>query len=129
MPRLLNKFPEPEPSKQSQYGELRVPQIRVLQVLVANPHAMTRGEISEQTGNKTDVMVGRAIGYSDPVKRAAFEQTKDGGFTASLLTLKYVTEHRLEIEEGVFETRYNVTPAGRKALANLGDIELPPIDN
>lgn len=108
------------------YGGLRLPQVRVLQVLSQAKGPLTRGKISDRCGNKTQVVVGRAIGYSDPEKRVAFEQTSDGGFTASLLTLGYVREIPLDID-GIEETAIAMTDAGRRAFKALGKLSLPPL--
>lgn len=105
---------------------LRLPQVRVMQVLAEAHGPLTRGKISRRCGNKTDVVVGRAIGYSDPAKRAAFEQTKDGGFTESLLTKGYVREIPLDID-GVVENTVTLTDEGRTALGGLGILDLPPL--
>lgn len=113
--------------------KLRVPQIRVLQVLAElDPGlGMTRARLSDICGNRTGVVVGRAIGYSDPVKRAAFEQTKDGGGRPgkpcpSLLTLDYVKEFVLDLD-GITEVHIAITSQGRQALKAIGDIQLPEI--
>lgn len=127
MVTMLTKFPPPaKPAV-----KLRVPQIRVLQVLVGMVGGLTRAKLSEVIGNRTGVVVGRSVGYSDPVKRAAFEQTKDGGGAPgkpcpSLLTLGYVSERTLDID-GVSETYVSATDAGAEALAALGDIKLAPM--
>lgn len=109
-----------------------VPQIRVLQVLARAKGPLSRLKLSDKIGNKTQVVVGRAIGYSDPVKRAAFEQTKDGGGSLgapspSLLTREYVREVSIEVEDGINELCIIITSEGREALESLGDIQLPPL--
>lgn len=110
---------------------LRVPQIRVLQVLTKSKGPLSRSAISVKCGNKTTVVVGRAVGYSDPARRATFEQTKDGGGSPgspcpSLLTLGYVKERELDVE-GVSETVLELTPKGAKAFQALGKVVLPPL--
>lgn len=120
----------PDAGRASKTG-LRIPQIRVMQVLAAVAGALSRGEISKRCGNKTSVVVGRAIGYSDAEKRASFEQTPDGGGSPgnpcpSLLTLGYVVEDEIEVD-GVKETVVELTEAGRKAYADLGEVDLPPL--
>lgn len=107
--------------------ELSIPQIRVLRIL-GEHGAMTRAKISDKCGNQTNVVVGRAVGYSDPDKRAVFENTKDGGFRESLLTLRYVEEIPVSVE-GVEELLLRLTPAGRDAFAATECIELPPLRN
>lgn len=114
---------------------LTLPQIRVLQVLVRakkrNKGLLTRSKISEVIGNKTTVVVGRAIGYSDAQKRKKFEQTKDGGGAPgkprpSLLTLGYVRE--IDINEvDLVETAVEVTAKGERAFAKYAGAKLPPL--
>ena len=130
MPRILDSMPQSDTGKR--YDGLRLPQVRVLQVLASVARGtLTRTKISERCGNKTNVVVGRAIGYSDPEKRTAFEQTKDGGGRPgkpcpSLLTLGYVREVEVDVD-GVTETGVVITPSGRKALEALGQVDLPPM--
>lgn len=95
---------------------LRIPQVRVLLVLTKAKGPLTRGKISEKCGNKTAVVVGRAVGYSDPEKRAAFRETRDGKIAGTpLLDLKYVREKELDVD-GVKELVVEITAAGKKAL-------------
>lgn len=109
---------------------LPIPQLRVLQVLLAAKGPLARVRISEKCGNKTHVVVGRAIGYTDPKRRANFEQTKDGGKRASLLTLGFVRERRINVE-GVWELVVELTDEGREyAMSVIDDINsLPPLRN
>lgn len=132
MPRLLDSFPE-KPKKPVKVN-LRVPQLRVLQVLatLAPGLGMTRARLSDVIGNKTGVVAGRAVGYSDPTKRSAFEQTKDGGGSPgkpcpSLLTLGLVTETVLLLDGGIEEVHVQITDSGRQVLADLGNVKLPPL--
>lgn len=105
---------------------LRLPQIRVLNVLAKKGSALSRSKISQLCGNKTTVVVGRAVGYSDPVKRKAFESTKDGGFTKSLLSLGYVREIELDID-GAKETAIEITASGKKAFDKAGVTKMPAL--
>lgn len=109
---------------------LPVPQLRVLRALADSEGPLTRTEIAELVGTKTSTMVGRAVGYSDPEKRAAFEQTKDGGGKPgqpcpSLLTLGYVREEELVAD--TTETVIHITEEGRKIVQNTADVELGPL--
>lgn len=112
--------------------KLRVPQIRVLQALAQlTAGGLTRATLSEIIGNKTGVVVGRAVGYSDPAKRTAFEQTKDGGGSPgnpcpSLLTLGLVEEKEVD-KDGLAVAVVSITELGRQTLSSLGTIDLPPI--
>ena len=111
-------------AKRESRDSLPTPQIRVMQVLARAKGPLTRAKISDRIGYQTGVVAGRAIGYSDPDKRAAFEQTKDGGGSPgnpcpSLLTLGYVREHALDID-GLVETGVELTPKGRQAYHDLG---------
>lgn len=122
--KLVNRMPA-SPQRRG----LRIPQMRVLQVLFQARGPLSRVEISKRCGNKTTVVVGRAIGYSDPDKRTVFEQTTDGGGSPgnpcpSLLTLGYVTEAELDVD-GVKETAVSLTPTGRVAASRLP--KLPPL--
>lgn len=116
------------------YGGLALPQVRVLHCLASarKGAGLSRAELSRRIGNKTNVVVTRAVGYVDPDKRAAFEQTNDGGHRPSLLTLGYVEEYPIDID-GVAELVVRLTDAGRKAFEALrdapGGLELPPLNN
>lgn len=105
---------------------LPVPQIRVLRALVGTTGGMSRAALSIKIGNKTNTVVGRAVGYSDPEKRAAFENSKDGGFTESLLTRGLVAEVPLDLD-GVTEVVIVLTQEGRKMAEELKDLELPAL--
>lgn len=113
---------------------LTVPQVRVLQMLatIRGRGALTRTALSERIGNKTTVVVGRAIGYSDPEKRAAFERSADGGGTSekpcpSLLTLGFVEEVEVRVADGPPELGVRLTPQGREALKACGKVNLAPL--
>lgn len=106
---------------------LTLPQIRVMRVLYRARGPLTRTKISERCGNRTTIVVGRAVGYSDPVKRRAFEQTRDGGGSPgnpckSLLTLGYVREKELDID-GYAEIVIELTAAGRRVYERLPKVE------
>lgn len=122
----LPQFPDRSNEVPERDEELSIPQIRVLRALVASDGPLSRAKLSDRTGNETQVMVGRAVGYSDPIKRAKFEQTKDGGYRKSLLSLGYVRELTLDID-GLKEVVVELTPAGRLALVRHKDVKLPPI--
>lgn len=116
----------PQPS----LPKLPIPQIRVLLALLGADGPLTRADLSELIGNKTNVVAGRAVGYSDPVKRLAFEQTKDGGGSPgkpfpSLLSAGYVREEVLVGD--ITETVIHLTKEGRSIAEQLQDIELPPL--
>lgn len=113
---------------EARWGGLSLPQVRVLQALSNAKGPLTRGKLSDRIGNKTDVVVGRAVGYDDPTKRAAFEQSKDGGFRKSLQTLGYVKRDEIQVEDGMpREIVYELTPEGAAALEALGELDLPPL--
>ena len=135
MVRILHPVPTPAPPKSPSYHnhKLRIPQVRVLQALcqLLPESGLTRQALSDIIGNKTGVVVGRAVGYSDPVKRAAFEQTKDGGGSPgkpcpSLLTLGFVREREVDVD-GIADTQVIATAAGRSAFLALGKVNLPPV--
>lgn len=124
---------EPTADQVVQSVKLRVPQVRVLQLLtkLVPGSGMTRATLSNHLGNKTGVVVGRAVGYSDPALRATFEQTKDGGGSPgnpcpSLLTLGLVRERKLWID-GLVEVHVVITDLGRQVMDQLGDVKLPAI--
>lgn len=110
---------------------LSIPQIRVLQVLasVRPGGGITRTRISERAGT-TAVLVGKAVGKTDPIKRAEFENTKDGGFRKSLLSLGYVVETLITVE-GLEELIISITPSGREMFSTVEEIArtLPPPRN
>lgn len=114
------------PSKSLKREILPIPQIRVLLALKGVVGGLTRTRLSEIIGNKTSVVVGRAIGYSDPEKRLAFENSKDGGFTPSLLTRGLVEEVTLDID-GVNEVVFRLTAEGKAMLPILESIPLPDL--
>lgn len=105
---------------------MNTPQIRVLRTLAAAYGPLSRSKIARKVGTEAEHSVRWAIGYSDPVKRAKFEQTKDGGYRKSLLSLGYVRELTLDID-GLKEVVVELTPAGRLALVRHKDVKLPPI--
>src|SRR5262249_14290433 len=113
--RVLDKMPGPiRPRKQG----LRKPQIRVLQLLNRRTvGALTRSKIATRL-HLSQVRVGKIVGRRDPKKRTAFEQTRDGGFRPSLLTLGLVRQVRLDID-GVTEIAIEITTQGRQALAGM----------
>lgn len=118
----LYQFPG---STRRQLG-LPLPQIRVLLALLEANGPLTRRSLSAKIGNKTPVVVGRAVGYSHPEKRAAFENSKDGGYTDSLLTRGYVVEEMLDID-GINEVVIILTEMGRGMAEGLKDMDLPPL--
>lgn len=127
MPTILTQEQSPFAQEgQAKEKGLSLPQLRVLDCLYRSKGPLSRGRMSERIGNKTVVVVGRAVGYSDPERRAAFENTKDGGFRPSLLTLGYVEEVQLDID-GLIETVVSLTKKGREAFKALGPVELPPL--
>jgi len=126
MPKILDAMPSPKAVDPEVAKELSIPQLRVLRILEASRGPINRARISAKCGNATHVVVGRAVGYSDPAKRASFEQTPDGGFRPSLLTLGYVEEIPLDID-GVTEIVLSLTKRGREALERTREIQLPPL--
>lgn len=97
-------------------------QVRVLGVLIDSGGSLTRAKIADRLG-VSGVYVGKSIGYSDPVKRAAFERTKDGAGTPespmpTLLTRGYVSERTLDID-GVSEIAVSVTQLGIEFYLSL----------
>lgn len=119
----LNTMPADGRSRKK--SGMTTPQIRVLQILKAAKEGggLSRGEISRRGGYDTPVCLSRAIGYSDPDKRRAFEQTKDGGGEPgkpfpSLITLGFVYESEIDVE-GLKETIVSLTPAGVAAYEDL----------
>lgn len=102
---------------------LSTPQIRVLLALSRAYGPLSRAKLSQRIGNKTQVVVGRALGYDDPLKRQRFENSKDGGFRPSLLTLGYVRKIVLDID-GEKENAYELTDTGKEAIEQLGEITL-----
>ena len=105
---------------------LTTPQMRVLRVLSESKGPLTRQKISLRCGTATPVLISRAIGYKNARKRAAFERTATGGFCKSLLTLGYVESMDLDID-GLTETAYRLTPAGKRALQSFEHLDLPPL--
>lgn len=74
---------------------LTLVQLRVLQVLGMAYGPLHRHEIARRSRQTTNVVL-RAIGYSDPEKRLAFESDK--GSKVSLLTLGLVEEVETEVD-------------------------------
>jgi len=105
---------------------LTTPQMRVLRALAASKGPLTRLKIAQRCGTATPVLVSRAIGYEHAEKRKAFEKTAPGGYTRSLLSLGYVESIELDID-GITETAYRLTSAGRRALQSFEHIDLPPL--
>ena len=122
----ITEFPDPANVVPDRADELTIPQIRVLRALAASTGPLTRMKLTTRIGFETDAAAGRAVGYSDPLKRARFEHSRYGGFRKSLLSLGYVRELTLDID-GLKEVVVELTPAGRLALVRHKDLKLPPI--
>ena len=61
-------------------------------------------------------------------KRKTFENSKDGGFRKSLLSLGHVREDDVQIEiDGPSETVLQITASGKKALKANSNGKLPPL--
>lgn len=93
-------------------GSLRIPQVRVLEVLNAEaPAAMRRAVLSEHLGtSEISGTLGRALHGVLP-----------GGVNAvhlGLLELGYVSREDLDID-GLRETVYQITDAGKAVLESL----------
>lgn len=109
--------------------KLRIPQIRVLQLLynVGKLGGLSRTEIAKRLGT-SGTLVGKTIGYTDSIKRAAFKLTKDGIAAGTpLLELEYIVEKIIDVE-GAMETLLMITEKGVNAYDNLSveDKRLPP---
>lgn len=135
-PRSLWDNPDPPnrppskprlPSKpRAEKRELTIPQIRVLVVLASSRGPLSRGRIAEEAGINT-TLTAWCLGRIDPQTRVAFENTKDGGYRKSLLSLGYVDQVMMDLD-GTKELGTFITPAGREALKRLGDdFKLPPV--
>jgi hypothetical protein len=132
VPKVLDEFdfPPPEGTPRLPAGELRVPQIRVLQVLAAALGPITRTRITERCGYKWPTIVADSLGPSDPSKRQAFyeSRSKKTSIGTPLFALGYAREVVVDVD-GVSELGIEITPEGRTALAEalkkVGD--LPPI--
>lgn len=119
------------PAPRKRRHKLSLPQLRVLKVLSEANGPLTRRKIAVRIGQNHQVYVGRAIGFSDPEKRAAFERSKEGGGRPelpnySLLSLGYVIESEIDVD-GVTETGVSITETGRQAFAEAGVDDLPPL--
>lgn len=140
MPIPLTQFPKDDPAPSSSDAPrvllrmLSPWQLKTLAVLSRAVGPMTRTQIHETcmrygVGNRFTVGVSEAIGQSDPTKRAAGDKKRG---KPCLLTLKYVTEDRYDIE-GTTELGILITPMGREALRlaeqrliNMGDGPILP---
>lgn len=122
----VSEFPDPHNVIPDRGEELSLPQVRVLRALAAASGPLTRMKLTTRIGFETDSAAGRAVGYSDPIKRAKFERSQYGGYRKSLLSLGYVRELTLDID-GLKEVVVELTPAGRLALVRHKDVKLPPI--
>lgn len=102
---------------------MKTPQIRVLQLLseIGTSGGLTKQEIARQLGT-TPTLVGKAIGYSNPEKRAAFALTYEGRAVGiPLLTRGYVVETRIDDIELGRETLICITQSGYNAYQLLPD--------
>lgn len=113
-----------QPGTRKIHDVLSVPQIRVMLALAKAHGPLTRTKLSNRIGNKTTVVVGRALGYDDPEKRTRFENTKDGGHRPSLQTLGYVKLLVLDID-GLLENAYELTDTGAAMIPELKLLQLP----
>ncbi len=104
---------------------LAVHQIRVLLALTQARGPISRVHLGDKIG-MTSIRVGKAVGRSEPEARTKFENSQDGGFRPSLLTLGYVEEVIID-KCGLKVLTVQITKSGRAALEALGPIELPPI--
>lgn len=98
--------------------ELRIPQVRVLRAL-AGGALLSRPRLGEAAGyTAISGTITRAL-------NGLREGSSSGPAHPGLLALGYVAEVRLELDGGVTETAYRITPAGRDALA-AADADVPP---
>jgi hypothetical protein len=123
MPKILPDFPVPEgfqPQPTRQPADLRLPQLRVLQVLAEAKGPITRARIASRMGYQWPTSVNDAIGSSDPQYRArgvriAGEKTVSIG--TPLLDLGCVSEVEVDVD-GIKELGVLITDVGRQALAD-----------
>ncbi len=94
---------------------LRKNQIAVLRILstAVKPGWLTRTCIQNALQSRFRNPIASALGRSQAVR--AKEEQRLG--YSSLLTLGYVEERNLEIEVGIFERSYRITPSGRTVIA------------
>lgn len=98
-------------------------QIHILRVLRDARGPLSRAKIAERTGLNVGI-VGWRVGGIDPEKRAKFEQSPNGGFRPSLITLGYVEEIIVDID-GLKERCVALTDTGRKATEDTDYVILP----
>lgn len=93
--------------------KLRVPQIRVLRTLT-DGSLLTRSKINDRAGiSQVSGTVWRAL-------NGLKEGSSSGAPHLGLLALGYVEEHRIDVD-GVEETGYMITKAGKDALRDVDD--------
>lgn len=98
-------------------NKLRIPQVRVLTALAGG-------------GLLNRPSLGEAAGYtaiSGTITRALAglrEGSSSGPAHPGLLELGYIEEINIELDGGVHELCYRITPAGKAALAALGKVDL-----
>lgn len=124
---MPDSLPSPSPdspdSSSKRKKGLSVPQLRVLRALDASRGPLSRKKLAEATHTNA-TYVSWAVGRSEPELRVKFENTRDGGFRPSLLSLGYVEEILLDID-GVQERCVALTAAGKKATDDTAYIIIP----
>jgi len=94
--------------------KLRIPQLRLLQILADGSPALTIVKMAEEAGFSTiSATTWRAL---NGVRRGS----STGGPRPGLLELGLVAKEQLEIEAGLVETVYQITKLGRAVLEQQG---------
>ena len=108
-------------------------QARVIQILGRANAPMTRPAIAESGGNRTAVVVRKAIGYTDPELRRKFREKandptlrkKLGYYGVPLLDLGMVREWVINRNYGDVHV-IELTPKGRSVYKAIAEISIPP---
>jgi hypothetical protein len=93
-------------------------QLWILRILSKAKGALSITILERKIGCKYTA-VWNAIGITDPVKRAAYERSKNGRWQATLMTLGYV-RYVINDLDGKKEPAYEITPEGRAAYEDRG---------
>lgn len=94
-------------------NKLRLPQVRILKALAKAKFLLDQQRISENAPVARGHL-GDHVGLVDPKKRE--DREKVTGFP-SLLTLGYVNLKRIKQDGDMIVYKYEITPAGSKAMA------------
>ena len=103
------------------WDRLPLPQLRVLNALLGIDGSLTKDQLAATIG-VGHAQVNLAIGHHNKRIRAEWEAKN----YPTLLTLGYVEQFKFNID-GIRDTSFGLTDAGRTYITSLGELKLPPV--